>query len=151
MFAEFKAFAVKGNVVDMAVGIVLGAAFTTIVKAVVDHVLMPPLGLATGNIDFTNQFMVLKSGADPGPYMTLDQAKAAGAVVLGYGMVLNALISFLIVALALFFVVRWVNRLKQPETPAPPSTKACTFCKQPIHLDATRCQHCTSQVGSAAA
>jgi large conductance mechanosensitive channel len=151
MLAEFKAFAVKGNVVDMAVGIVLGAAFTTIVKAFVDHLLMPPLGLMTGGLDFSNQFAVLKDGVQPGPYLTLEQAQAAGAIVIGYGMVMNAVISFLIVALALFFVVRWINRLKRPETPAAPTTKACLYCKQPIHLDATRCQHCTSQVGGAAA
>jgi large conductance mechanosensitive channel len=151
MLKEFREFAVKGNVVDMAVGIVIGAAFTSIVKAFVDHVIMPPLGLVTGGLDFTNQFLVLKPGSAPGPYLTLEQAKGAGAVVLGYGMLLNAMLSFLIVAMALFFVVRWINRLKGPApAPAAPSDRPCPYCTLQIPLAAKRCPHCTSQIGAAA-
>ncbi|NJL29025.1 MAG: large-conductance mechanosensitive channel protein MscL [Thermoanaerobaculia bacterium] len=146
MLKEFKEFAAKGNVVDMAVGIVLGGAFGTIATTLVTNVLMPPIGLMLGGVDFTNFFTVLKEGATPGPYATLAAAQEAGAVTIDYGVFLNAVISFLIVAVALFFLVRAINRLKREEAaPAPaPSTKDCPHCATAIPLAAKRCPHCTS-------
>lgn len=146
MFKEFKEFAVKGNVVDMAVGIMIGAAFTTVVKSLVDDVLMPPIALATGGLDFTDKFIVLEAGDVGGPYMSLEAAKEAGAVVLRYGQFLNNIISFLIVALVLFFLIRWINRLRRPDTPPAPGTKPCPYCKSSVDLKATRCAFCTSEL-----
>jgi large conductance mechanosensitive channel len=120
MFREFKKFAVKGNVVDMAVGIVIGAAFGTIVKSFVDDVLMPPIGLLLGKVDFANLFVVLKDGSEAAaPYASLADAQAAGAVTLNYGLFVNSVISFLIVAWAIFMVVKAMNRLKKKEEEAP--------------------------------
>lgn len=149
MLAQFKEFAIKGNVVDMAVGIMIGAAFTSVVKGLVDEVLTPPLGLLLGNVDFSDKFLLLKEGTQPPPYLTLARAREVGAVVIGYGQFLNAVISFVTVALVLFFVVRWINNLRRPEAPAAPAaptTKDCPFCKSPIHLEATRCPQCTSEL-----
>src|SRR4030042_1547263 len=115
MLKEFKEFAVKGNVVDMAVGIIIGAAFGTIVKSLVDDVIMPPIGLLLGNVDFSNLFITLKEGATAGPYATPALAKAAGATVLSYGVFLNTVITFLIVAFAVFLLVKGINRLKRQE------------------------------------
>jgi large conductance mechanosensitive channel len=123
MFKEFKEFAVKGNVVDMAVGIVIGVAFGTIVKSLVDDIIMPPIGLLLGGIDFSNFYVVLRAGAtNPGPYPALADAQAAGAVTINYGVFVNSVISFVIVAFALFLVVRAMNRLrtKKEEKPAQP-------------------------------
>ena len=150
-FDEFREFAVKGNVVDMAVGIMVGGAFTTVVKSVVDDLIMPPISLLTGGLDFANKFIVLREGSKAaGPYPTLADAQAAGATVLSYGQFINAVVAFLIVAMALFVVVRWVNRLRRPETKDAPSTKACPFCREPIHLEARRCPRCTSELETAA-
>ena len=113
MWNEFKEFAVKGNVVDMAVGIIIGAAFGTIVKALVDGILMPPIGLLLGDVDFSNIFTVLKEGATPAPYVSLEAAQEAGAVVMQWGALINTIISFLIVAFAVFVFVKWVNNLKK--------------------------------------
>lgn len=149
MFKEFKEFAMRGNVVDMAVGIVIGAAFGTIVKSLVDDILMPPVGLLLGNVDFSNIFFTLKEGAKAaGPYASLAAAKAAGAVTLNLGVFVNTVISFLIVALAVFLVVKGMNRLKreQEAVPAAPATKDCPFCCTAIPLSASRCPHCTSQL-----
>jgi large conductance mechanosensitive channel len=146
MWTEFKEFAVKGNVVDMAVGIMIGGAFTTVVRSLVDDVLMPPLGLIIGNLDFSEQFLVLTSGDKPGPYATREAAKAAGATVVSYGNFINTVISFTIVAFVLFFAIRWMNRLRRPHTPPPPNTRACPFCKSSIDLTAVRCAHCTSEL-----
>ncbi len=151
MLKEFKEFAIKGNVMDMAVGIILGAAFTTVVKSLVDDVIMPPLGLLTGGLDFGEKFVVLGTGDVAGPFATLAEARAAGATVLAYGAFLNAIVAFLLVAVVLFFAVRWMNRLRRPDTPAPPHTKICPQCKSTIDQDALRCPHCTSQLGPAAA
>lgn len=150
MIQEFKEFALKGNVIDMAVGIVIGAAFGTVVKTLVDEILMPPLGLLTGKVDFSDKYLLLREGTKPAPYSTLADAKQSGAVLIGYGQLLNTLLSFLVVALALFFVVRWINRLRRPDAPPPPNTKTCPFCKSTIDKDAVRCAHCTSQLEQAA-
>lgn len=146
MLREFKEFAVKGNVVDMAVGIIIGAAFTTVVKSFVDHIVMPPLSLLTGGLDFSNKFLVLRDGSAPAPYATLADANNAGATVVAYGQFINAAVALLLVALALFFVVRWTNRLRRPDTPAAPRTRACPRCKSTIDDQATRCAFCTSEV-----
>jgi len=149
MFKEFKEFAVKGNVVDMAVGIIVGAAFGTIVKSLVDDIIMPPIGLLLGNVDFSDLFITLKQGATAGPYTTLAVAKSAGAVTWSYGAFLNTIVSFLIVALAVFFLVKGINRLKRQEAatpPAAPATKECPYCLSAIPIKATRCAHCTSNV-----
>jgi len=150
MFKEFKEFAVKGNVVDMAVGIIIGAAFGTIVKSLVDDVIMPPIGLLLGNVDFSNLFVTLKEGAAAaGPYATLAAAKTAGAVTLSYGAFLNTIISFLIVSFSVFLLIKGINNLKrEKEAPAPaaPATKDCPFCFSAIPVKATKCPYCTSNL-----
>lgn len=147
MFKEFKAFAMRGNVVDMAVGIIIGAAFGAIVKSLVDDVLMPPIGMLLGNVDFSNLFVVLKDGvAAVAPYASLADAKKAGAVTINYGLFINSVISFLIVAFAVFILIKNLNRLQKEEAPATPSTKECPFCASSIALKATRCPHCTSEL-----
>jgi large conductance mechanosensitive channel len=118
VFQEFKTFAVRGNMVDLAVGVVIGAAFTTIVNSLVTDILTPPLGLLFGNVDFNDYFLVLRGG---GPYATLEAAKEAGAVTLNYGLFINAIINFLIVAIALFVVIRQINRLRTAPAAAPPA------------------------------
>ena len=150
MLKEFKEFAMRGNVVDMGVGIIIGGAFGTIVKSLVDDVLMPPLGFLLGGVDFSNFFLVLKEGTKPGPYNHLAEAKAAGAVSLNYGLFLNSIVSFVIVAFAVFVLVRTINRLRrEEEAPAPPATKECRHCLSTIPLKASRCPHCTSQLETA--
>jgi large conductance mechanosensitive channel len=154
MLKDFKEFAMRGNVVDMAVGIVIGAAFGTIVKSFVDDVLMPPIGLLLGNVDFSNLFITLKEGAKAaGPYASLAAAKAAGAVTLNLGIFINTVISFVIIAFAVFMVIKGINRMKKEEVapPAEPTTKECPFCLSTIALKATRCPHCTSELGTAPA
>jgi large conductance mechanosensitive channel len=148
MFKEFKKFAMRGNVVDMAVGIIIGAAFGAIVKSLVDDLIMPPIGLLLGNVDFANLFLVLKEGAAPEPYASLDAAKKAGAVTLNYGVFINAIVSFTIVAFAVFMLVRAVNKLKaaEEEAPAEPATKDCPYCFTAIPIKAKRCPHCTSEL-----
>ena len=147
MIKEFKEFAAKGNVMDMAVGIVIGAAFGTIVKSFVADVIMPPIGLLLGNVDFSNLFVVLKDSATGvGVYATLADAQAAGAVTLNYGQFINTVISFLIIAFAIFIVIKNMNRLKREE-PAPvaePTTKECPHCFSTIHIKAIKCPNCTS-------
>jgi large conductance mechanosensitive channel len=147
VFKEFKEFAMKGNVLDMAVGIIIGAAFGKIVSSFVADVLMPPLGLLMGGVDFTNKFLTLKGGV----FGTLDAAQNAGAVTMNYGLFLNTVINFLIVAFAIFLMVKQVNRLKrQPEAaPAPPGTKDCPYCLSAVPVKATRCAHCTSDLKAA--
>jgi len=124
LLSEFREFAVKGNVVDMAVGVVVGAAFGKIVDSIVRDVIMPPIGLALGKVDFSNLFVVLKEGATAGPYPTADAAAKAGAVTLNYGVFFNAVVSFLIVAWAIFMVIKLINRLKRAEPAAPPAPAA---------------------------
>jgi large conductance mechanosensitive channel len=149
MFKEFREFAMKGNVVDMAVGIIIGGAFGTIVKSLVDDVLMPPIGLLLGGMDFSNFFLVLKEGAQAAaPYASLAAAKAAGAVTINYGLFINSVISFTIVAFALFMVIKAMNKTRRKEAPAAPTTKDCKFCFSAIPIKATRCPQCTSELGS---
>lgn len=148
MLKELKEFAMRGNVIDMAVGIIIGAAFGTIVKSFVSDVIMPPIGLLLGNVDFANLFVVLKEGALAGPYAALADAQAAGAVTLNYGVFINTVISFIIVAFAVFMVIRSMNQMKRKEeAPAEPKTKECPHCFTNIPIKATRCPHCTTQLG----
>ncbi len=152
MWGEFKTFIMRGNVIDLAVAVIIGASFGAVVKSLVDDVLMPVIGLATGGIDFTNKFVLLKPGvANAGPYPTVAAAKAAGAVTLNYGALVNTIVTFLIVAFAVFMIVRVVNRIYKRRVPVVAATKACPFCAMPIPLAATRCPQCTSQLAAAAA
>lgn len=151
MLKEFKAFAMRGNVIDMAVGIIIGAAFGSIIGMLVSDVLMPPIGLLLGNVDFSNLFVVLREGKIAGPYATVAAAKGAGAVTLNYGVFVNTVVNFLIVALAIFFLIRGMNSLKKKEEapPAIPTTKECPQCLSTIPIKATRCGHCTSELKAA--
>jgi large conductance mechanosensitive channel len=144
MLKEFKAFAMRGNVLDMAVGIIVGAAFGGIVTSLVNDILMPPIGLLLGRVDFSNLFIALKGGQ----FMTLAQAKAAGATTINYGVFINTVINFLIVAFAVFLVVRQANKLWRPSeaAPAAPTTKECSYCFTAIPAKALRCPHCTSEL-----
>ena len=152
MLKEFKEFAMRGNVVDMAVGIIIGAAFGTIISSLVADIIMPPIGLLLGSIDFANLFTVLKEGAKAaGPYASLAAAKEAGAVTINYGFFINTIISFLIVAFAVFMLIRSLNKLKRQEeaAPAAPTTKECPYCISTIPIKATRCAHCTAELKAA--
>jgi large conductance mechanosensitive channel len=142
MFKEFREFAMKGNVMDMAVGIIIGAAFGKIITSFVNDVLMPPIGLLLGKVDFSNLFVNLSETA----YPSIAAAKEAGAATLNYGVFLNTVIDFVIVAFVIFLVVKQMNRLKRAEAPAPVTTKDCPFCVSAIPIKATRCPHCTSEV-----
>jgi large conductance mechanosensitive channel len=153
MWAEFKRFAMRGNVVDMAVGIIIGAAFTAIVNSLVNDILMPPIGYVLGNVDFANLFLVIREGTNPdlvAPYASLADARTAGAVVIAYGEFINRLISFLIVAFAVFLLVRVMLRALE-EKPAPaaaPAMKDCPRCLSSIPVKATKCPHCTADLGA---
>jgi large conductance mechanosensitive channel len=148
MFKEFKEFAMRGNVVDMAVGIIIGAAFGAIVKSLVADVIMPPIGLLLGNVDFSNLFVVIKQGDVAGTFATVADAQKAGAVTLNYGLFINTVISFLIVAFAVFMLVKGLNTLKRKEEapPAAPTTRECPHCFSVIPIKATRCGFCTSDL-----
>jgi len=147
MLKEFKEFAMRGNVLDMAIGIVIGAAFGKIVTSFVSDILMPPIGLLLGGVDFSNIFIVLGSGE----YDSLEAAKAAGAATWNIGLFINTVIDFVIIAFAIFLVVKAINQLKRKEeaAPPPPSEKACPFCTTNIPIKATRCPNCTSQLEAA--
>jgi large conductance mechanosensitive channel len=142
MFKEFKAFVMRGNVVDMAIGIIIGLAFGKIVTSLVNDVIMPPIGLLLGKIDFANLFINISGQSFP----TLAVAKAAGAATINYGMFINTIIDFIIVAFVIFLLVRQINRMKKPAPAAAPTTKECPFCYSAIPVKATRCQNCTSQL-----
>ena len=149
MVKEFKEFAMRGNVVDMAVGIIIGGAFGTIVKSLVSDVIMPPIGLLLGGVDFSNLFVVLKEGTDSvAPYAALTDAQAAGAVTVNYGVFINSIISFTIVAFAVFILIKGINSMKRKEEapPAEPTTKECPFCISTIAIKATRCPNCTAEL-----
>ena len=150
MLKEFKEFAMKGNVVDMAVGVIIGAAFGSIVKSLVEDVIMPPIGLLLGNVDFSNLFFIIKHGAAAGPYASIVEARKAGAVTVNYGLFLNTIISFIIVAFTVFLLVKTINRLRrQEETPQEePQTKECPFCLLAIPAKAVKCGHCTTELKS---
>ena len=149
MLKDFKAFIMRGNVMDLAVAVVIGGAFGAIVKSLVDDVIMPPIGLALGHVDFSNLYVLLKDGTKaPPPYASLADAHAAGAVTLNYGAFLNNVIAFLIIALAVFIIVRMVSRMYAKPAPVTDNTKACPRCTMPIPKAATRCPQCTSDVAA---
>lgn len=149
MIKDFKAFIMRGNVVDLAVAVIIGATFGAIIKSLVDDMLMPVIGLATGGIDFSNKFVLLKEGAKAAaPYASLGDAKAAGAVTLNYGVFINAIITFLIIAFCVFLLVEAVAKMHHTPPPAAPNTQPCRFCKTSIPIDATRCPNCTSQLAA---
>jgi len=147
MWQEFKAFVMRGNVMDLAVGVIIGAAFGAVIKSLVDDVIMPPIGLATGGVDFSNKFVLLKDGIKaPPPYASLAAARDAGAVTLNYGTFINTLITFLIVALAIFLLIRAINKLYRKPAEPTPDTRPCPYCTLTIAKAATRCPHCTSEL-----
>jgi large conductance mechanosensitive channel len=146
MLKEFRDFAVRGNVADMAVGIVIGAAFGKIVTSLVNDLVMPPVGLLLGGVDFTNLFVTLSGGS----FATLEEARQAGAATLNYGLFINTVLDFLIVALAIFFVIRQMNRLRKDPPPPAPTEKDCPHCLSRIPLAATKCAHCTADLGAPA-
>jgi large conductance mechanosensitive channel len=148
MFKDFKEFIMRGNAIDMAVGIVIGAAFGVIIKSLVEDVIMPPIGLLLGNVDFTNLFLILKEGTIAGPYASLVDAKKAGAVTINFGAFINTVISFLIIAFTIFLVIRNINKLRrEKEVPPPaPITKECPYCLSAVPIKATRCAYCTAEL-----
>ena len=146
MLKEFRDFAMRGNVVDLAVGVIIGASFGAIINSLVKDILMPPFGVLLGKVDFANLFWVLQAGTPPGPYATLADAQAAGAVTMNYGLFINALVSFIIVAFAIFLLIRTVNRFQKPAPAADPTTKECPYCSTTISIKARRCPNCTSQL-----
>ncbi len=151
MLKDFRAFITRGNVIDLAVGIIIGVAFGAIITSFVNDILMPPIGLALGNADFTNLFAVLEQGDPVGPYLSLEAAKAAGAVTINYGVFINTIINFLIIAAAVFFfivrpIARWNARQAAKVTPAAATTKDCPYCTTAIPINAKRCPNCTSQL-----
>jgi large conductance mechanosensitive channel len=155
VFKEFKEFIMRGSVLDLAVGIIIGAAFSTIVGSLVKDIIMPPIGLALGGVDFANLFVVIKEGTlAAAPYATLADAQAAGAVTINYGAFINTIIIFIIVAFAIFLVIRPVNKARRraeekkaaAAAAAPPTTKDCPYCFSKIHVDAKRCPNCTSEL-----
>jgi len=154
MLKDFKAFIMRGNVVDLAVGIVIGVAFGAIISSLVKDVIMPPIGLALGNVDFTNLFVILKQGTVAGPYSSLAAAQEAGAVSINYGVFINTIVNFIILAaVVFFFVVRPIAKMharqKAAEVAPPPSTRECPYCFTNISIKATRCPNCTSELKSA--
>jgi large conductance mechanosensitive channel len=146
MIKEFKEFAARGSMLDMAVGIILGAAFATIIRSLVADIIMPPIGLLLGDVDFANLFIVLKQGAVAGPYASLAVAQEAGAVTMNYGVFINAILIFIIVAFCLFLIIRQMNKMKKEEPAAEPTTKECPFCFTAIPIAAKRCPNCTSEL-----
>jgi large conductance mechanosensitive channel len=145
---EFRAFILRGNVVDLAIGVIIGGAFNALVKSLVNDLVMPPIGLLLGRVDFANLFLTLKGGDPMGPYLTLADAQAAGAVTMNYGVFINSIVSLLITGFAVFMLVRGVNRLRRqkPAPPAAPTTKDCPYCLSKIPIAATRCPNCTSHL-----
>jgi large conductance mechanosensitive channel len=142
LWKEFREFAMKGNVIDLAVGIIIGAAFGKIVNSLVNDVIMPPIGLLLGKVDFSNLYINLSEQS----FASLAEATEAGAPIIKYGIFLNNIIDFLIIALVIFLMVKWINRLKREEVAAEPTTKSCLYCTSEIALTASRCPHCTSQL-----
>ena len=151
MLKEFKELAMRGNLVDMAVGITVGVAFVKIANSLVSDILMPPIGLLLGKVDFSNLYAIIKEGAQLGPYPTLALARASGAVTINYGIFIDAIINFLIIAFTMFLIVRSINRLKKKEEAAPANTKECPFCLSAIPIGASKCSHCTTELAKARA
>ena len=157
LLSDFKAFALRGNLIDLAIGFTVGAAFTTVAESLVNDLLMPPLGVLLGRTDFSDYYLLLQDGAPSGPYETLEAAQAAGAVTWNYGSFLTSLVTFLIVALAVFALVRTVRRIGrsvedefgQSDAPEAPETKKCAYCREAVPYAASRCSHCTSFLGVA--
>ena len=149
MLKDFKAFILRGNVLDLAVAVVIGAAFGAVVKSLTDDVIMPPIGLALGHIDFSNLFVVLKEGTSPGPYPTVADAHKVGAVTLNYGTFINSIVTFLIIALCVFIIVRMASKLSAKPAPPPDNMKSCPRCTLAIPKAASRCPNCTSDVAAA--
>ncbi|MFO7740818.1 MAG: large-conductance mechanosensitive channel protein MscL [Anaerolineae bacterium] len=145
MLQEFKEFALRGNVLDLAIGVIIGAAFGNIVSSFVNDILMPPIGLLLGNADFSKLFINLSGGR----YESLAAAEEAGAVTINYGMFINNIVDFLIIAFALFLIVRQINKLQREEEPAEPTTKECPYCLSTIPVGATRCPQCTAELEGA--
>lgn len=150
MWKEFKEFALKGSVLDLAIGIIIGASFAPIIKSLVDDIIMPPIGLLLGGVDFTNLFLVLRDGMPPGPYATLEAARTASAVTINYGLFVNTIITFLIITFAIFLMVKTINRWRAQE-PAETNTRECPQCLSTIPLKASRCAFCASQIGATSA
>lgn len=148
MWKEFREFALQGNVVDMAVGIIIGAAFGVIVTSLVNDIIMPPIGLLLGGVDFGNLYILLQEGDPTGPYASLAESQAAGAVTINYGVFINAMISFLVIAVVIFLLIRAVNRLRREEEAPPeePTTQECPYCRSTISIEAVRCAYCTSEL-----
>jgi large conductance mechanosensitive channel len=148
MLQDFKAFIMRGNVIDMAVGIIIGIAFGLVVNSFVKDIIMPPIGLALGNVDFGNLFVILKEGLTPGPYASLADAQAAGAVTINYGTFINTVVNLVIIAAVVFFlIVRPVARLQARKKVEPaPTTKECPYCATSIPINASRCPNCTSEL-----
>jgi large conductance mechanosensitive channel len=148
MLKEFKAFALKGSMVDMTIGVIVGTALGAVAKSLVTDIIMPPIGLLLGNVDFSNLFVVLKEGSPSGPYFSTEQARTAGAVTVNYGVSVNTIISFLVIAALMFLLIRMITRLERveaaPVPAAPPSTKECPYCFSSVSVKATRCPQCTS-------
>ena len=143
MLKEFKKFALKGNMIDLAVGIIIGGAFSSIVNSLVNDIIMPIFSLITKNIDFTDWFFALNGKT----YATLQQAKDDGAATINYGLFLSGVLNFLIMSFVVFLIVRWINKIKKPDTPAPaPATKKCPYCQTDIHQQAIKCPHCTADL-----
>jgi large conductance mechanosensitive channel len=148
MWKEFKEFAIKGNAIDLAVGVIIGAAFGGIVNSLVKDILMPPIGLLTGGLDFSNKFLVLKDAPGGGVFNTAAEAAKAGAVTWNYGNFVTLIINFVIVAFCIFLVVKAVNKMKQPSPTTPPVAKDCPACAMSIPIKATRCPHCTTELAA---
>ncbi|MDR3668967.1 MAG: large-conductance mechanosensitive channel protein MscL [Ignavibacteriaceae bacterium] len=146
MWQEFKKFAIKGNALDMAVGIIIGAAFGTIVSSLVGDIIMPPIGLILGNIDFKNLFIVIKHGPQPGEYPTIEAAQQLGAVTVNYGRFINNIVTFLIVSFSVFMLIKLLGSFKKEEEPVAPSTKECPFCTTKIPAKAIKCSSCTADL-----
>jgi large conductance mechanosensitive channel len=146
MFADFKKFVMRGNAIDMAVGIIIGAAFAAIANSLVADLIMPPIGLLLGNVDFSNLFAVLKQGVPAGPYASLADAQAAGAVSINYGKFLMSVVSFIIVAFVIFLMVRGMNKARRPRKAPAPANKNCPYCLSAVPVKATRCPYCTSKL-----
>lgn len=151
MFKGFRDFMMRGNVLDLAVAVIIGAAFTKIVNSLVEDIIMPPIGLVLGKVDFSNLFLVLRDGTKAAPpYATLAEAKAAGAVTFNYGLFLTSVVTFLIVAFVVYMIVRSVTRLVPKKTDAPATTKDCPYCLSKVPLGAKKCAFCTADLGARA-